>query len=90
MKLPTVGTVFWKRVGPIGWVKHEVRAIVDDRMVFRHWTHKWGGAWSYEVEVLYIWEKVWMRDMEASPKEPYVTLDQKVAAELNRKHGYRQ
>lgn len=85
VKAPTVGTVFWKRIGPIGWVKHEIRAIVDEQMVYRHWSKRWGGVWAYEVDELFIWEKVWLSP--ADTYDPHVTLDAKVAARLNREHG---
>lgn len=81
---PSVGVIFWKRITGRGWIKHEVRAIVDGQFVYRHWSHRWGGTWAYEVEAIYIWSKVWMLDRDDS--EPFVTLDGKEASRLNRKH----
>lgn len=52
---PDVGATIYRyghvSVGPgrvaLDWVKHTVRAVVDRRLVVRHWTIKRG--WIYEV-----------------------------------------
>lgn len=53
---PHVGLVFWKLVVQRGFVRHEVRALVDAHYVVRHWTRRYGGSWAYNVEPLYLWE----------------------------------
>jgi hypothetical protein len=61
MIAPTVGLAFWRLIVPRdGWVKHEVRALDDDFVIFRHWAPKWGGTWAYDVEHISIWN-MWQR-----------------------------
>jgi hypothetical protein len=58
---PTVGLAFWRLIVPRdGWIRHEVRALDDGFVIFRHWALKWGGAWAYDVEHLTTWN-MWQR-----------------------------
>jgi hypothetical protein len=53
-----VGRVFWRMIPRRGYVRHEVRAFVDDRFVFRYWSVRGGGRWVYDVEPTFVWD-IW-------------------------------